>query len=48
MTQKPHRLSLQKYALQSNENIVWITGGQPKKMIKSISINSKKKLSKLI
>ena len=23
-----------KYALKSNSNVVWITGGQPKKMIK--------------
>ena len=23
-----------KYALKSNDNIVWITGGQPKKTIK--------------
>ena len=31
MTQKLLHLSLQKYALKSNDNIVWITGGQPKK-----------------
>ena len=37
-----------KYALKSNNNIVWITGGQPKKMIKLRLINTRKKLLKLI